>query len=174
MPRITPIILCVSVNKEIAATMSSKTRIVAVWRPVFSCKSSPLEFHSSKRLQLLAQLLVGQFAALCLLFQLLRFGNSGVPIIRADLASLLSRLQPVVDFCIFLSWRGGGTLLCFLPVRAHLMAGAFCFARRNIVAVTGVVSCCQQKISSAVVAATWSVARHQPAVKIRIQEMREI
>lgn len=60
---------------------------------------------------------------------------------------------------------------CAFFVRAHLATGALGLARRNVVAVAGVVACGQQEVPPAVVAAAEGVAGHQGPVKLRVEKM---
>lgn len=56
----------------------------------------------------------------------------------------------------------------------HLPAGALRLARRNVVAVAGVVACGQQKIPAAIVAAARCVADGKPPVKFGPQKIQQI
>ncbi len=100
-----------------------------------------------------SQFLVRRFRTLRSLQQLLGFRYSGVPLIHADLPSLLSGLQTVVSSVILLPGRSAVRFsLSLLTVSAHLPAGALQLAGGDIVAVAGVVPGGQQEVPPAVVA----------------------
>ncbi len=109
---------------------------------------------SSQLIQLPRQLLVRQLSPLRPRHQFLRLGHGGVPIVCADLASLLSDLQAVVGLVVLPSGRSAaGAALGLFAVGAYLAAGALGLAGGDVVAVAGVVPGGQEEVASAVMAA---------------------
>lgn len=99
---------------------------------------------------------VGENAPACLFFQnvLNRFRDSSVPLSHADLLPVLPLLQPIIGAVILHLHRGAvGFSLGLLAVSADLPAGMFCPAGSNVVAAASVISCRQQEILPAVMAA---------------------
>jgi hypothetical protein len=87
----------------------------------------------------------------------------------ADFSGAPLCLDSIDGCCVFLRKRRiSCPQLCRDAVGADLTAGSLRLIRRDIIAVTGIVSPRCQKISPAVVAATWCVAVHQAAIEIRI------
>ena len=92
------------------------------------------------------QLLVCQLPALRALQQLLGLCHGGVPLIHADLSTLLSDLQTVVGPVVLLPGRSAVCLSkSLLAVSAYLPAGALQLAGSDVVAVTRVVPGGQQE-----------------------------
>ena len=134
-------------------------------RQVGDAYISDLSFPSKLR-EAFPHLLVIELALLRLLQHIHRFRDGGVPLIPTNLLPVLPLLQPVIGAVILHLGRGAvGFALGLLAVSAHLPAGALCLTGSNVAAVAGVISCRQQKIPPAVMAAARRVARSQsPAV----------
>ncbi len=122
---------------------------------------------SSELVKPASQFLVRRFRTLRSLQQLLGFRYSGVPLIHADLPSLLSGLQTVVSSVILLPGRSAVRFsLSLLTVSAHLPAGALQLAGGDIVAVAGVVLGGQQEVLPTVVALPRRVAQSQAPLEL--------
>lgn len=142
-------------------------------RQVGDAYISDLSFPSKLR-EAFPHLLVIELALLRLLQHIHRFRDGGVPLIPTNLLPVLPLLQPVIGAVILHLGRGAvGFALGLLAVSAHLPAGALCLTGSNVAAVAGVISCRQQKIPPAVMAAARRVARSQSPVEFRSQEVRQ-
>ena len=95
-----------------------------------------LPFFNSKLPKPFLHLIVREFTSLRLFQHLHCLRNSGVPLVRTDLPSDLSLLQPIVGTVIFHTGRTAVRLaLRFLAVCSYLPAGPLCLTGCNIAAV---------------------------------------
>ena len=101
-----------------------------------------------------------------MLQQFLRLGHSSVPLVLADLPSLLSGLQTVVGLVVFFLSRSVVLFsLGLLAVGAYFPAGTIRLTGCDIVAVADVVPGGQQEVPSAVVTEAWRISFGKAAVK---------
>ena len=121
----------------------------------------------SKCRHLLPILIVAEFASVRFVFQVQRSGDGSIPFIHADLASLLSGLQAIINLGVFfLGRRCGDALLRFFFVGTDFAAGALGFTGSQIVAIAGVISGSKQKELPAIPAAPWGISGNQSPIEI--------